>query len=69
MALHSKEIFELLIKESPHVLFLQEARITPHEPRAMKHRFREVGYFVLWDARRQLACIARYGLNFCQMRP
>ena len=29
----------------------------------MKHRFREV-----WDARRQLACIARHGLNLCQIR-
>ena len=68
MARHSKEIFELLIKDSPHVLFLQEARTTPHELRAMKHRFREVEYFVLWDARRQLACIARHGLNLCQIR-
>ena len=65
---HSKENFEFLIEESPHVLFLQEARTTPHELRAMKHRFREVGYFVLWDARRQLACIARHGLNLCQIR-
>ena len=68
MARHNKEIFELLIKESPHVLFLQEARTTPHELRAMKHRFREVVYFVLWDARHQLACIARHGLNLSQIR-
>ena len=34
----------------------------------MKHRFREEEYFVLWDARRQLACIARHGLNLCQIR-
>ena len=68
MARHSKEIFELLIGESSHVLFLQEARTTPHELRAMKHRFREVGYFVLWDARRQFACTARHGLNLCQIR-
>ena len=34
----------------------------------MTHRFREVRYFVLWDARRQLACIARHGLNVCQIR-
>ena len=34
----------------------------------MKHRFRDVGYFVLWDARRQSACIARHGLNLCQIR-
>ena len=60
MAWHSKGIFELLIKESPHVLFLQEARTTPHELRAMKHRFRAVVFFVLWDARHQLACIARH---------
>ena len=64
----AREIFELLSKESPHVLFLQEARTTPHELRAMKHRFREVEYFVLWDARRQSACIARHGLNLCQIR-
>ena len=68
MARHSKENFELLVEESPHVLFLQEARTTPHELRAMKHRFREVVYFVLWDARRELACIARHGLNSCQIR-
>ena len=68
MARHSKHIFELLIKESPHVLFLQEARTSPHELRAMKHRFREAGFFVLWSARRQLACIARHGLNLCQIR-
>ena len=68
MARHSKEISDLLIKESPHVLFLQEARTTPHELGAMKHRFWEVGYFVLWTARRQSACIARHGLNLCQMR-
>ena len=49
-------------------LFLQEARTTPHELRAMKHRYREVGYCVLWDARRQLAFIARHGLNLCQIR-
>ena len=47
---------------------LQEASTTPHELRAMKHRFREVGYFVLWDARRQSACMARHGLNLCQIR-
>ena len=34
----------------------------------MKHRFRAVVYFVLWDARHQLACIARHGLNLCQIR-
>ena len=67
MARH-KEIFELLVSESPHVLFLHEARTTPHELREMKYRFREVGYFVLWDVRRQLACIARHGLNLCQIR-
>ena len=48
MARHSKDIFELFISETPHVLFLQEARTTPHELRAMKHRFREVGYYVLF---------------------
>ena len=63
---HSKDNHELLISESPHVLCLQEARTTPHELRAMKHRFGEVGYFALWDARRQLASIARLGLNLCQ---
>ena len=60
--------FLLLTEESPHVLFLQEARTTPHELGAMKHRFREVVYVVLWDARRQSACIARHGLNLCQIR-
>ena len=68
MARHSKAIFELLISESPHVLFLQAARTTPHELRAMKCRFREVVYFVLWGAGRQLASIARHGLNLCQIR-
>ena len=34
----------------------------------MKHRSLEVVYFVLWDVRRQLACIARLGLNLCQIR-
>ena len=35
----------------------------------MKHRAREVGgYFALWGARRQLACIARHGLNLCRIR-
>ena len=48
--------------------FLQEARTTPSELRAMKHRSLEVVYFVLWDVRRQLACIARLGLNLCQIR-
>ena len=45
-------------------------RPAPHRmsSRLMKHRFREVVYFVLWDARRHLACIARHGLNLCQKR-
>ena len=34
----------------------------------MKHPFREVGYFVLWDATRQLVCTARRGLNLSQTR-
>ena len=68
MARHSKDIIELLINESTHVFFAQEARTTPHELGALKHRFREVGYSVPWDATRQLACIARHGLNLCQTR-
>ena len=64
----ARKFFELLIGESPHVLFLQEARTTPHELRAMKHRFLEVGYFVLWDTRRQFDYTARHGLNLCQIR-
>ena len=67
MARHSRDIFELLDGESSHVLLLQEARTTTHELRAMKHRFREVGHFALWDAKRQQACIARHGLNLCQI--
>ena len=65
----AREFFELHISESPACpFFLQEARTAPHELRAMKHRSPTVGYFVLWSARRQLACIARHGLNLCQIR-
>ena len=68
MARHYKEIFEPHIRESPHVFFLQEARTTSHEIRAMEHRFREVVYFVLWDAWRKFAGIARHGILLCQIR-
>ena len=64
----ARTILSFSLRNPPHVLFLQEARTTPHELWAMKHRFREVGYFVLWDARRQFACTARHGLNLCQIR-
>ena len=64
----ARTIFKLLIKRIPACLLFAGG---PHHAACAQGDEASLsgcGYFVLWDARRQLPCIARHGLNLCQIR-
>ena len=60
---HCDHILENLVTYTPHVYFLQEARVTPSELRGWHARVRGLGYLLHFDADHNLLAFWRRGLN------
>ena len=64
LSCHHESVVSLLVSQAPHVVFLQEARVRPHEFRAFLCTLRSLGYVACRSSSHNLIVIWRRGLNF-----
>ena len=68
LSLHMGALLALVLKESPHICCLQEARIQPHELRAFCHRLRSLGYFAHQNEAHNLITLWRRGVDIVPLQ-